>query len=496
LADELVSAPVTVVWFRTDLRVADNPALTAAAERGPVVPIYVWAPEEEGDWPPGAASRWWLHHSLAALGSELKRLGAPLIRRRGDSLEEVLQVAKEAGASAVYWNRSYEPASLARERRVEAALRGTGLETIAFNASLLREPWTVAKQNGKPYQVFTAYWRACQGAEDPGSPVSAPRWLRSATRPIASLEIESFRLLPAHNWADGFGAVWKPGERGAAAELERFLQSGLEAYADNRNRPDLEGTSRLSPHLHFGEVGPRQVWRSVMEKVRKQTTTGLATGPRQFLAELGWREFAHHLLFHSPHTPEQPLRAEFAAFPWRDNPEWREAWEQGRTGYPLVDAGMRQLWKTGWMHNRVRMVVASFLVKNLSIPWQQGARWFWDTLVDADLANNTLGWQWTAGCGADAAPFFRIFNPVTQGEKVDPDGVYVRQWVPELAKLPSKWVHKPWQAPGPVLAEGGVALGKEYPEPLVSLFSSRQAALSAYDRIKRGLNKRQQREQR
>ena len=287
------------------------------------------------------------------------------------------------------------------------------------------------------------------------------------------------------NWTAGLRAAWRPGTAGANAELQRFLRDGLLAYSEGRTRPDLVGTSRLSPHLHFGEISPRQVWQAAKRFAESQSIPASAWRRWQFLTEIGWREFAHHLLFHFPHTPEQPLRAEFARFPWRENPAWLRAWQRGQTGYPLVDAGMRELWSTGWMHNRVRMVVASFLVKNLLLPWQEGARWFWDTLVDADLANNTLGWQWTAGCGADAAPFFRIFNPVSQGEKFDPEGNYVRRWVPELARLPDAWIHQPWQAPAAVLAAAGVEIDRTYPRPIVSHLISRELALEAYQAIRR-----------
>jgi len=290
-------------------------------------------------------------------------------------------------------------------------------------------------------------------------------------------------LGPKLNWIAGLRAAWKPGSAGAEAELKRFLRDGLLTYPEGRNRPDLPGTSRLSPHLHFGEISPRQVWHAVKRSAESKSVSAAVWRDWQFLTELGWREFAHHLLFHFPHTPEQPLRPEFARFPWRKNPVWLRAWQRGQTGYPFVDAGMRELWATGWMHNRVRMVAASFLVKNLLLPWQDGARWFWDTLVDADLANNTLGWQWTAGCGADAAPFFRIFNPVSQGDKFDPEGAYVRRWVPELARLPSTWIHHPWQAPPTALAAAGIELGRTYPRPIVSHLVSRELALEAYRRI-------------
>jgi len=409
--------------------------------------------------------------------------GSELVIRRGASLAELRRVAEAAGANAVFWNRRYEPAAIARDRQVEEALRAAGLQAESHNGALLHEPWTVQNKSGRPFQVFTPFWRACLAAGEPAAPLPAPQTLIPPSRRPASLPLMVLGLEAAHSWTNGLRAAWQPGSKAAQAELQRFLRSGLLSYDEGRNRPDLPGTSRLSPHLHFGELSPRQVWHAVKRFAESRSIPAAAWRHWQFLAELGWREFAHHLLFHFPHTPEQPLRSQFARFPWQKNPAWLRAWQRGRTGYPLVDAGLRELWATGWMHNRVRMVVASFLVKNLLVPWQEGARWFWDTLVDADLANNTLGWQWTAGCGADAAPFFRIFNPVSQGEKFDPEGRYVRRWVPELARLPGRWIHQPWQSPPSVLAAAGIELDRTYPRPIVSLLVSREMALEAYRRI-------------
>ena len=481
-------ASPALVWLRQDLRLADNPALQAACRRGgPVAPVFVWAPEEEGAWPPGSASRWWLHQSLAQLAEELRSAGAALVLRRGSSFAELLSVAKATGANAVFWNRRYEPASLARDRKVEEGLRAAGLEAESCNAALLHEPWTIQNKSGHPFQVFTPFWRTCLAAAELAEPLPAPHRLTAPPRQPESLPLAALALEPKLNWSAGLRAAWKPGSAGAEAELKRFLRDGLLTYAEGRNRPDLRGTSRLSPHLHFGEISPRQVWHAVKRFAESQSIPAAVWRHWQFVTELGWREFAHHLLFHFPHTPEQPLRAEFARFPWRKQQAWLRAWQRGQTGYPLVDAGMRELWATGWMHNRVRMVVASFLVKNLLLPWQEGIRWFWDTLVDADLANNTLGWQWTAGCGADAAPFFRIFNPVSQGQKFDPEGNYVRCWVPELAQLPGAWIHHPWQAPPAALAAAGVELGRTYPRPIVGQLVSREVALEAYQAMRRKL---------
>jgi deoxyribodipyrimidine photo-lyase len=479
-------AAPAIVWLRHDLRLADNPALHAACRHGgPVVPVFIWAPEEEGAWPPGSASRWWLHQSLEQLVAAFDAAGSELVIRRGSCLTELERVAGATGADAIFWNRRHEPASIARDRQVEEALRAAGLHTQSCNAALLYEPGTIRNKAGRPFQVFTPFWRTCLASTEPGELLPAPRKLTPPVRRPASLPLMVLGLETIHNWTDGLRATWRPGSEGANAELQRFLHDCVLTYDEGRNRPDRVGTSRLSPHLHFGEISPRQVWQAVRRLAESKCIPAAVWRNWQFLTELGWREFAHHLLFHFPHTPEQPLRPEFARFPWRKSPAWLRAWQRGRTGYPLVDAGMRELWSTGWMHNRVRMVVASFLVKNLLLHWQQGARWFWDTLVDADLANNTLGWQWTAGCGADAAPFFRIFNPVSQGEKFDPDGSYVRRWVPELARLPAAWIHQPWQAPPAVLVAAGVELGRSYPRPVVSLGVSREVALEAYRRLTR-----------
>lgn len=474
-----------LVWFRLDLRLTDNPALAAALKRGgPVIPVFIWAPEEEGDWPPGGASRWWLHQSLKALAAELECRGARLVLRRGPARDALRALGRETGARAVFWNRRYEPALLARDRAVKEALRAEGIEVESFNSALVFEPWTVANRAGNPFQVFTPFWRYCLRLPDPPPPEPAPQHLPAPPRwpksePLAALELE-----PKIDWAAGLRAAWQPGEAGALAALRRFLDRAFAGYTEQRDRPDLPGTSRLSPHLHFGELGPRQVWHALKAWAARRGLPDTAWRSSQFLAELGWREFAHHLLFHFPHTPTAPLRPEFARFPWRRNPEGLRAWQRGRTGYPIVDAGMRELWATGWMHNRVRMIVASFLVKDLLVDWRAGARWFWDTLVDADLASNTLGWQWTAGCGADAAPYFRIFNPVSQGAKFDPQGDYVRRWVPELARLPAGWIHQPWGAPPTVLRQAGVELDRDYPRPVVSHAIAREVALEAWAKLK------------
>jgi deoxyribodipyrimidine photo-lyase len=475
----------SLVWFRLDLRLADNPALDAAVRRGgAVVPVFISSPEDEGAWAPGGASRWWLHQSLRALEARLLGAGARLVFRRGPALEVLSALAQETGADAVFWNRRYEPDVIARDANVMATLRGKGLVAESFNAALLHEPWTISNQSGKPFQVFTPFWKHCLRQPEPVEPLTAPRHLPAPVKWPKSLALAALELEPKLDWAKGMHAAWDPGEADAQTNLEQFLSHAFDQYSEHRNRPDVTGTSRLSPHLHFGEISPRQVWQELKALAAKRGLSVEQWRGSQFLTEVGWREFAHHLLYHFPHTPLEPLRADFRNFPWRKDAQWLRAWQQGLTGYPIVDAGMRELWATGWMHNRVRMIVASFLVKDLLLPWQEGARWFWDTLVDADLAQNTLGWQWTAGCGADAAPYFRVFNPTSQGEKFDPHGHYVRRWCPELARLPDKWLHQPHAAPGGILRAARVELGRDYPPPIVSHAIAREVALEAFAGLK------------
>ena len=475
---------ISIVWFRQDFRLTDNPALRAAISRGEVVPVFVQAPDEETPWRPGGAADWWRHQSLRALDSRLREIGSRLILRRGPTLDTLRGLVKETNADAVFWNRRYEPVVIARDRKIKEALSGDGLAVESFNAALLHEPWTIQNQSKKPFQVFTPFWKHCLAKPDPAEPLPAPRNLPAPAKWPKSLPLDELELEPKIDWADGLRAAWQPGEAGASASLQRFLTTAFDSYSDQRNRPDVAGTSRLSPHLHCGEISPRQVWHGLRQMASQRGLPVERWRASQFLAEIGWREFAHHLLFHFPHTPNEPLRADFKKFPWRKDAAWLRAWQQGRTGYPIVDAGMRELWATGWMHNRVRMIVASFLVKDLLLDWQAGARWFWDTLVDADLAQNTLGWQWTAGCGADAAPYFRVFNPTSQGEKFDPHGEYVRKWCPELAKLPDQWLHQPHAAPPETLRAAGVVLGRTYPERIVSHAIAREVALEAFARIK------------
>lgn len=465
--------PASLVWFRNDLRLADNPALIAGLGSGrPVVPVYVLDEETEGVRPAGAASRWWLHHSLHALDASLRALGSRLILRRGAAERVIEDIAAECDASAIYWNRAYDQGARERDARLKQALNRRGVVAEGLKANLLFEPWEVLTTNAGAFRVFSAFWRACRGSQSPGTPLPAPRNLPAPPHWPSSDRVAEWRLLPsAHDWSGGLGASWTPGEASAALRLMSFLDNALARYRLERDLPTVDATSRLSPHLAFGEISARQIWRAA-------TTRGHSAATEKFLAELGWREFAYHLLFHHGNLAERNFRPEFDAFPWLDEADALDAWRRGRTGYPIVDAGLRELWATGWMHNRLRMIVASFLTKDLMIDWRAGERWFWDTLVDADPANNAFGWQWVAGSGADAAPYFRVFNPVLQGEKFDPSGDYVRRWVPELASLPAETIHQPWTA--------DTALPPEiYPAPIVEHAAARERAMQAFRALKR-----------
>ena len=469
----------TILWLRQDLRLTDNPALEVARHSARLVPVYIHDPALNGRWPPGAASNWWLHQSLTTLDRDLRQMGSKLILRAGTTAEVLTALIENCNATRICWNRRYEPSLGHADRDLQKALLASGIEVHSCNANLLFEPWEIRREvrgdSPAPYKVFTAYWRACLKRGFPGMAHARPSKLPGLPKGIASLRLRDLGLLPRVRWDAGLQKQWQPGEMGALEKVEQFLDNSALDYATERDRPAIAGTSGLSPHLHFGEIGPRQVIHAAQWRAHSAAGNGGAQ-LEAFIRQIGWREFAHHLLFHFPKSDREPLNKRFKDFRWRKNyADDLHAWQQGRTGIPLVDAGMRELWHSGWMHNRVRMITASFLTKNLLIPWQEGAAWFWVTLVDADLANNSLGWQWVAGCGADAAPYFRIFNPVLQGEKFDPEGVYVRRWVPELNALPARYIHKPWSVPASMQG-----LCADYPPPMVDLKSSRERALAAY----------------
>jgi deoxyribodipyrimidine photo-lyase len=463
----------SIVWFRNDLRLGDNPALLAALDSGrSVLPVYVLDEETDGVRTPGAASRWWLHHSLRSLDASLRALGSRLILRRGAAEQVIAGLAAEYAAKVVFWNRAYDRGSRERDARLKSALGERGVRAESLKANLLYEPREVKTLSGGPFKVFTPFWRACRNLPPPDRPLPAPKTLPAPQAWPSGDALASWRLLPTSpDWAGGMRATWTPGEAGALTRLTSFLDGPLEHYRRDRDLPAVQGTSRLSPHLAFGEISPRQIWHAA-------TARGHSAATEKFLAELGWREFAYNLLFTRGDLAQRNFRPEFDTFPWTDESDHLEAWQRGRTGYPIVDAGMRELWATGWMHNRVRMIAASFLIKDLMVDWRVGERWFWDTLVDADPASNATGWQWVAGSGADAAPYFRIFNPVLQGEKFDPQGDYVRRWVPELASLPTDRIHRPWTAA--VLPSSDI-----YPARIVDHAAARDRALAAFRTLKK-----------
>lgn len=470
--------PNALVWFRNDLRLADQPALQTALDEGyaPIC-IYIHAPDEEGDWAPGAASNAWRHRSLAALDADLRRRGSRLRLFFGPTLQTLQTLLMACDAEAVFWNRRYEPAIEKRDAAIKKTLRAQGLRADSFNGSLLFEPWELRTKQGGPYQVFTPFWRAAQASWRPQATQQAPARIEDVDDGPDGVALDALKLAPSQDWDEDFWQVWTPGEAGAHEALEVFIDGALRGYREQRDRPDRVGTSRLSPHLHFGEIAP---WR-MAAALQQARAAGVDPDIDAHLRELGWREFAHHLLHHFPATPDRNLNPRFDNFKWaRRNPRQLEAWQSGATGVPIVDAGMRELWRTGWMHNRVRMVAASYLCKHLRQHWREGARWFWDTLVDADLANNTLGWQWVAGTGADASPYFRVFNPVVQAEKFDPDGAYIAKWLPELAQLPIPLRFAPWVKP-----ELAAKYAPTYPQrPIVDLAKGRDDALAAYRDIR------------
>ena len=480
----MVAKRTAVLWVRNDFRLSDNLALMEAASYDEVLPIFVWDPEDKNPWQPGAASKWWLHHTIIRFRESLRRLGSGLVLLRGSPEEQLLKAALTVDASHVLYNDSHNPTHVETEKNVQRQLLNKGIIPRSFHGSLLCTTKSLLKQDGSPYLVYTPFWRNFLKSYEP-SHLAAPTSFPPLPKKAASFDdqLEAFGLLPTQHWHEAFHQCWTVGEEAATEKLHKFVTDDIESYDRLRDFPSEDGTSTLSPHLHFGELHPQRVLHAICQSFGELPTI---RNPNivQFCKEILWREFSYHLLHHFPKTAQQPLREAFKKFPWKRNRKLFDAWRKGQTGYPIVDAGMRQLWATGWMHNRVRMITASFLVKHLAIPWQDGAKWFWDTLVDADLASNTQGWQWTAGCGADAAPFFRIFNPITQGEKFDPKGRYATRWCPELANLPPKWIYRPWEAPASVLNNAGIVLGATYPLPMVDHRTARDQALWNYDLIK------------
>lgn len=472
------------MWFRQDLRLSDNPALNEACKScDELLCIFIDDPMDQSISRLGAASQVWLHHSLAALGESLQEKGNELYFSRGDALQVLQRFIEEAGVDRIFWNRCYDPATIERDKHVKSVL--SELQPRTFNSLLIHEPWENLKSDGTPYRVYTPYWRAAarliDGDETSVDTLNKPQTIPALSPSVAddltqALPLEDLQLLPAIDWHESMMGHWKAGEKEGRAQLERFLKSSVNDYDVNRDRPGNAGTSRLSPHLHFGEISPRHVMNRLLAG---RKTSALSDDENTFAREIVWREFAYAILYHFPQTIEEPLDERFSRFPWaEETTESLTRWQQGMTGVPIVDAGMRELYATGWMHNRVRMIVASYLIKNLLVPWQEGEHWFRDTLVDADLASNSMGWQWTAGCGVDASPFFRVFNPVLQGEKFDKQGEYVRHWVPELAEVDTRYLHKPWELGDTARA------ALDYPEPLVDLKQTRQRALDAFSQIK------------
>ncbi len=460
------------------------PGLAAAVATGsPILACYILDDDSPGDWQMGAASRWWLHHSLAALSNDIEALGGELYCARGRPEKILRELADCTGARQVFCSSHYEPWSAASEECVQMSLQAIDVNLECHAGSLLWEPEQVMTRSGTPFKVFTPFWKACRALMEPPRPFGMAALRFWEGKALSGVSLGELKLITtSQDWTQSWPERWQPGEKGAEVRLREFLAEAITRYGKGRDFPAVKATSLLSPHLHFGEIAPNRVYHSVREAVLLKPALELEA--EKFLSELGWREFSRHLLFHYPQLPEKPFKSSFINFQWAGTPETLKAWKDGQTGYPIVDAGMRELQQTGYMHNRVRMVAASFLCKHLLIDWRVGERWFWDSLVDADLASNASGWQWVAGSGADASPYFRIFNPTLQGEKFDKEGLYVRRWVPELSGLPDRYLYKPWAAPPSVLEESGITLGDDYPLPIVDHKIARETALDAYAQIK------------
>lgn len=471
--------PLIVVWFRQDLRLTDNPALQAALETEyEILPLYILDDKNSGEWKMGRASRWWLHNSLIKLNTSLD---GNLCLQKGDALEYLQEFIKRNNVHSIYWNRCYEPWRVQRDTIIKSTLTSLGITVKTFNGSLLFEPHKILKNDGTPYKVFTAFYKnGCLAKNlEPRLPNKTP--IKNLNfRKTNSLCINDLGLMPKITWYRQMEQEWTPGEEGAFQKLQDFIENGLSNYKEGRNYPALSNVSRLSPHIHFGEISLNTIWHTVKAAMIEK---GCEKDGEHFLSELGWREFSYNLLYYFPKMPDKNMNVKFDTFPWHQNEYVLKCWQEGKTGYPIIDAGMRELWQTGYMHNRVRMIAGSFLVKNLLLHWKHGEKWFWDTLVDADLANNSASWQWIAGCGTDTVPYFRIFNPVTQGKKFDNNGTYIRQYIPEISKLPDEFIHTPWEAPDYVLQSAGIELGTVYPWPIIDLKLSREKALAAFRTI-------------
>ena len=469
------------MWFRQDLRLMDNPALVAATEHHQLVPIYIFDEENSGDAALGASSKLWLYYSLKALNKQLEN---KLRFLRGDPKILLIKLLADNNIDSIFWNRCYEPWQINRDSVIKHQLIGKGYNVKSFNGSLLWEPWHVMKKDGTPYKVFTPFYRkGCLNATPPRIPVDAPKLVLADKDSLCGInKLNELNLIPKNNWGDKVICNWDVGEEAANKKLNNFLDNGLEGYKEGRNFPSKDNVSKLSTHIHWGEISVNSIWYKSKSHSNFKKINELDAD--QFLTELGWREFSYSLLYNFPNLPSKNLQERFDNFKWLKNSNFLNAWKEGKTGYPIVDAGMRELWQTGYMHNRLRMIVGSFLVKNLLIDWRDGQKWFWESLVDADLASNSAGWQWIAGCGADAAPYFRIFNPITQGQKFDIDGTYTKKYVPELFSLPNKYLFSPWEAPEDILSEAGVKLGIDYPFPIIDLRQSRERALSTFAKLK------------
>ncbi len=475
----------SIVWFRQDLRVKDNPALREALETGmPIIPIYIWNPREKPREKIGKASRWWLHHSLTRLDKKISTYGSRLILRSGNPRVTLQKLVRATGAKVIYWNRSYEQETIRLLSQIQKCLEAENIQVKTYNSQILFEPSCFLNKKHTPYKIFTPFWKECQNRtlRFTSNTVLA-KWPTPSLWPVTE-DLKDWKLLSSEVYDSALQSAWNPGEQGAHKLLKIFLNGNLASYEFGRNHPSSSVTSRLSPHLHFGEISPSYIWNCMRRKTNAFSNKNSDQGALSFLRQIAWREFAYHLLFHFPHLKSQPMKHDFLHFPWEKNPLGLQAWQQGKTGYPLVDAGMRELISNGWIHNRIRLVVASFLVKDLLLPWQVGANWFGENLVDADQANNTLGWQWITGCGPDPSPYFRIFNPVAQSMRFDPEGYYIRRWIPELRKIPTRWLHQPWKAPNPILQKSGVELGLNYPYPIIDHARCRQKALDAFRTMK------------